>query len=104
MSQVVSIVLAIVSLVGSIISAGFTGWISFYVEEHKRRKEAKTLTNKYRDPLVLSAYDLQSRLVGLVELGLLGYLQHDKKRPLVLSYTAFLVGQYFSWNYIFRRQ
>lgn len=104
MVDVVSIVIAVVSLIGSLASAGFTGWISFYIEEHKRRTEARALTNKYRDPLTLSAYDLQSRLFGLVELALLGYLLDDSKKDLVRSYTAFLIGQYFSWVYIFRRQ
>lgn len=104
MVDVISIVLAVVSLVGSLISAGFTGWISFYIEEHKRSAESKALTNKYRDPLTLSAFDLQSRLFGLVDGNLLVYLQNNSKRTLVKSYTAFLVGQYFSWVYIFRRQ
>ncbi|KAK4493647.1 hypothetical protein PRZ48_014832 [Zasmidium cellare] len=104
MVDVVSIVIAVVSLIGSLASAGFTGWISFYIEEHKRRTESKALTNKYRDPLTLSAFDLQSRLFGLVDGNLLVYLLDDSKRALVKSYTAFLVGQYFSWVYIFRRQ
>lgn len=104
MVDVVSIVLAVVSLVGSLIAAGFTGWISFYLDQVKRQAEAKALTNKYRDPLTLSAYDLQSRLFGIVETKLLDYLHDAKKEELVKLYTAFLVGQYFSWVYIFRRQ
>lgn len=104
MVDVVSIVIAIVSLVGSLLAAGFTGWISFYLDQVKRRAEAKALTNKYRDPLTLSAYDLQSRFFGLVDTPLLDYLEDEKKKGLVKLYTAFLIGQYFSWVYIFRRQ
>ena len=104
MVDVVSIIIAAVSLVGSLVSAGFTGWISFYIDQVKRRAEAKALIHKYRDPLSLAAYDLQSRLFGLVQSNLLRYVEDDNKKDLVYVYTAFLVGQYFSWVYILRRQ
>jgi hypothetical protein len=104
MIDVVSIIIAVVSLVGSLAAAGFTGWISFYIDQVKRRSEAKALIHKYRDPLMLAAYDLQSRLWGIVQMNLLHYHADETKKELVYVYTAFLVGQYFSWTYILRRQ
>ncbi|KAH8650638.1 hypothetical protein BGZ60DRAFT_421473 [Tricladium varicosporioides] len=104
MIDVVSIIIAVVSLVGSLVAAGFTGWISFYIDQVKRRSETKALLHKYRDPLTLAAYDLQSRIWGLVQLNLLRYIEEEDKKDLVYVYTAFLVGQYFSWTYILRRQ
>jgi hypothetical protein len=104
MIDVVSIVIAVVSLIGSLVAAGFTGWISFYIDQVKRRSEAKALVHKYRDPLTLAAYDLQSRLWGLVQNNLLSYIEDEDKRDLVYVYTAFLVGQYLSWTYVLRRQ
>jgi len=104
MIDVVSIVIAVVSLIGSLVAAGFTGWISFYIDQVKRRSESKALIHKYRDPLTLAAYDLQSRLWGLVQFNLLSYVEHEDKKDLVYVYTAFLIGQYFSWTYILRRQ
>jgi hypothetical protein len=104
MVDIVSIIIAVVSLIGSLVAAGFTGWISFYIDQVKRRSEAKALIHKYRDPLMLAAYDLQSRLWGLVELNLLRYSEDESKKDLVYVYTAFLIGQYFSWTYILRRQ
>ena len=104
MVDVVSIVIAVVSLIGSLVAAGFTGWISFYLDQVKRRSEAKALIHKYRDPLMLAAYDLQSRLWGLSQGVLLRYTEDENKKDLVYVYTAFLVGQYFSWVYILRRQ
>ena len=53
---------------------------------------------------MLAAYDLQSRLWGLVQQGLLRYIDDEEKKDLVYVYTAFLVGQYLSWTYILRRQ
>jgi hypothetical protein len=104
MIDVVSIVIAVVSLIGSLVAAGFTGWISFYIDQVKRRSEAKALVHKYRDPLTLAAYDLQSRFYGLVQQNLLRYTDDVDKKVLVHVYTAFLVGQYLSWAYILRRQ
>jgi len=104
MVDVVSIIIAVVSLVGSLVAAGFTGWISFYIDQVKRRSEAKALIHKYRDPLMLAAYDLQSRLWGLVQQNLLRYTEDEEKKDLVYVYTSFLVGQYLSWTYILRRQ
>jgi len=104
MVDVVSIIIAVVSLVGSLVAAGFTGWISFYIDQVKRRSETKALIHKYRDPLTLAAYDLQSRLWGLVQHNLLDYIENEDKKDLVYVYSAFLVGQYLSWTYILRRQ
>lgn len=53
---------------------------------------------------MLAAYDLQSRFWGFVQHGLLQYASDEKKKDLIYTYTAFLVGQYFSWVYILRRQ
>ncbi|KAB8298655.1 hypothetical protein EYC80_000833 [Monilinia laxa] len=99
----VSIIIAIVSLVGSLAAAGFTGWISYYLDQAKARKATKALIHKYRDPLTLAAYDLQSRIWGLVNT-LLDYYEDEEKKENIYVYTAFLIGQYFSWTYILRRQ
>lgn len=104
MVDFVSIIIAVVSLVGSLIAAGFTGWVSFYIDQVKRRSEAKALIHKYRDPLTLAAYDLQSRLYGIVQFNLLHYHDDEEKKDLIYVYSAFLVGQYLSWTYILRRQ
>jgi hypothetical protein len=96
MVDIVSIIIAVVSLIGSLVAAGFTGWISFYIDQVKRRSEAKALVHKYRDPLMLAAYDLQSRFWGLVQQNLLRYTEDENKKDLIYVYTAFLVGQYLS--------
>jgi hypothetical protein len=104
MIDVVSIVIAVVSLIGSLIAAGFTGWITYYVDEVRRRADAKRLVAKYRDPLLLASLDLQSRIWNLVQQNLLVYHQDNNKRDLIYVYTAFLVGQFLSWTYILRRE
>ncbi|KAF7956273.1 hypothetical protein EAE96_005193 [Botrytis aclada] len=103
MVDVVSIIIAVVSLLGSLVAAGFTGWISYYLDQAKQRKATKALIHKYRDPLTLAAYDLQSRIWGLVNT-LLDYYEDEEKKENIYVYTAFLIGQYLSWTYILRRQ
>ncbi|KAJ8067923.1 hypothetical protein OCU04_003508 [Sclerotinia nivalis] len=103
MVDVVSIIIAVVSLLGSLAAAGFTGWISYYLDQAKQRKATKALIHKYRDPLTLAAYDLQSRIWGLVN-RLLDYYEDEEKKENIYVYTAFLIGQYLSWTYILRRQ
>ncbi|KAF7865654.1 hypothetical protein EAF04_005820 [Stromatinia cepivora] len=103
MVDIASIIIAVVSLVGSLVAALFTGWISYYLDQAKQRKATAALIRKYRDPLTLAAYDLQSRIWGLLN-SLLDYVEDAEKRENIYTYTAFLIGQYLSWTYILRRQ
>jgi hypothetical protein len=121
MVEVVSIVISVISFVGALLSASITGWFAYFSEERKRRSESEKLIAKYRDPLLLASTDLQSRLFNILELGFLGSYNvlsafkdnkdNDDESSVsedhtdnVLRYTCFLVGQYFSWTYILRRQ
>jgi hypothetical protein len=106
MVDVASIVLAVVSLVGAIGAAAITGWFTFYSDYRKRLSESEKLVAKYRDPLLLAASDLQSRLFNIVDKGILNYFDapHQRQRDILTIYTCFLVGQYFAWTNILRRQ
>lgn len=106
MVDIVSIIIAVVSLVGALLSASITGWFAYRSEERKRRFDSEKLVAKYRDPLLLAAHDLQSRLFNIVDQNFLRY--HDDAsrdhHDNVLHYTCFLVGQYFAWTHILRNQ
>jgi hypothetical protein len=104
MVDVVSIVIAVISLVASAVSAGITGMVTLYSDRAKRLSEAEKLVSKYRDPLLLASIELQSRLYNILERDFLAFHEDDSLRDLVTLYTAFLVGQYFSWTYILRRK
>ncbi len=106
MVDVASIVLAVVSLIGAIGAASITGWFTFYSDYRKRLSESEKLVSKYRDPLRLAASDLQSRLFNIADQGILGYFNSPdrRQRDILTIYTCFLVGQYFSWTSILRRQ
>lgn len=105
MVDVASIVISIVSVVGALLAAGITGWFAIYSDQRKRLSESEKLIAKYRDPLLLAAKDLQSRFYNILEQGLLSYIHGPGEwKDILLLYTAFLVGQYFSWVYVLRRQ
>jgi len=105
MVDIVSIVIAVLSLTGTLLTAGITAWFSFFTEERKRLSEAEKLVAKYRDPLLLAAQDLQSRLFNITELCILSWMERDKEqKDNLVQYTCFLIGQYLSWVHILRRQ
>jgi len=104
MVDVSSTVLAILSLVGTL-SIGIAGLVyTWNSDERKRRSEAENLVAKYRDPLMIAAHDLRSRLYGLSDLGLEFHRGNADNRDNLRMYTAFVVGQYLSWTYILRRK
>jgi len=75
-----------------------------FSDERKRLSDAEKLVAKYRDPLLLAAQDLQSRLFNIVDQGITNLIDDDDRRDNLLKYTCFLVGQYLSWAYILRRE
>jgi len=105
MVEVVSIIIAIVSFVGALVAAGITAWVTIFSDERKRLSEAEKLVGKYRDPLLLAAQDLQSRLYNIVDQEFTRLINDDERaKDNVLKYTCFLVGQYLSWTHILRRE
>jgi len=100
-TNTVSIVIAVISFVGTIATAGIAGWLTYYSDERKRRSATSQLLAKYRDPLLLAAYDLQSRIYNLEGRGW-EYLA--SRGDYLRSHTCFLIGQYFAWVYILRRE
>ena len=103
MVDIASIVIAALALVGTVASAGIATWYAFYSERRKRLSESEQILSKYRDPLLLAAQDLQSRLYNITQRGFVGGGKGENPVHTV-QYTSFLVGQYFAWIYILRRE
>lgn len=105
MVDVASIVIAVISLLGAILAASITSWFTYFSDERKRLSEAEKLIAKYRDPLLLAAQDLQSRLYNIADMGITKWLRGSaEQKDNLLLYTAFLVGQYLAWTHILRRK
>lgn len=72
-----------------------------------RRREAEAVLAKYQEPLVHAAYELQSRLYNILELSFLEkyYTGGDEaQRDYAVRNTVYVVGQYFGWSEILRRE
>lgn len=105
MVDVASIIVAVIALVGGVVAAGITAWFAYFSDERKRLSEAEKLIAKYRDPLLLAAQDLQSRLYNITDHGVTNYFRRGGgEKENLLLYTAFLVGQFFAWVHILRLQ
>jgi hypothetical protein len=71
----------------------------------QRQFEARKTIARYREPLARAAYDLQSRMYGILELGLINsFLNNgdDREKFYIVNNTVFLVAQYFAWTEIIR--
>jgi hypothetical protein len=59
--------------------------------------------DKYRDPLLLAAQDLQDRLYNIICQDIRSYIhQEDLKKDYLIQHTLFLFGQFFAWQVIMR--
>ncbi|KAH6661151.1 hypothetical protein BKA67DRAFT_687452 [Truncatella angustata] len=105
MVDVASIIVSVISLIASVLVAGFSAYLNYSTEKRKARSEAERLLQKYRDPLLFAAGDLQSRLWGIFEADVLSFSgQSVHHNDSLFIYTSFVLGQYFAWTHILRRQ
>ncbi|KAF8977040.1 hypothetical protein BGZ52_007412 [Haplosporangium bisporale] len=72
-----TIIVAVVSLCGTLIVAAITIWSNFLSEKRKRLTETEKLVKKYCNPLLFATQDLQSRLWGITEGGRLEWYHRD---------------------------
>jgi len=102
-----SIIVAIIALVASLVSAA----IAYYGQTHtlriQARRDARATLQRYREPVLDAAYELQSRLYNILCLSFLEtYYEGDDtwQREYAVKHTLYVVGQYFAWTEILRRR
>lgn len=103
-TPVASIVVAIVSAAISIVSLSFSFTLQARLQrqqgEETRAAEAQSLVAHYRDPLLRTAYDLQSRLYNMLQRN--GFRGDGDSEYFRLN-TLFVVADFFGWLEIIRR-
>lgn len=110
MEDYVSIIVAVISLVTSLLAAALTAGIGPFVtssaKERKARREAEELFQKYRKKLFSAANNLQSRLSGIINFK--RYLDFHDKSPRhqdeLYIYTSFAFGELLAWTHILEDQ
>jgi hypothetical protein len=99
-----SILIAIIALVGSI---GSTAFSVFGGPALQARHDASRVLEQYREPLLDASYELQARLHNILRCGFIEvYVNDDSshKRRVALDTTLYVFAQFFGWREIIRRQ
>jgi hypothetical protein len=75
--------------------------------EDQRRYEFRQDEEKYKEPLLRAAHELQSRLYNILKQNLLEvYLTNgdSREKKYVVAHTAFVISQFFCWDEITRKR
>ncbi|KAJ6470376.1 hypothetical protein C8R45DRAFT_1165943 [Mycena sanguinolenta] len=98
----VSIVIAIVALIGSIASAGVTAYVTLWSTRLTDIRQARGAHFKYHNPILLSAHRLQGRFYNIASNNL--YLYRPRYDDYIIRHTIYLIGQYFAWHAILEKE
>jgi hypothetical protein len=101
---------AFVGAIATIVVAFVGGLIALYAPDWKaqrdRRRQVQELEARYSDSLLRAADDLQSRIFNIVEQHFLDWYVRsgtEEERFYAVTSTMWLVGQYFGWVLLLRR-
>jgi hypothetical protein len=103
-NTVVALVAAVFAAVAALISA----WYSQKSTREDRQNTADEVALRYREPLLQAAFNLQTRLYNIVGLRFFERFMTDdnsvEEREYAIEHTLYLIGQYFCWVEILRRE
>lgn len=99
---VVALVAAVASVGAAVLSARGQRLATIAQADWLSADKAQALLDRYQEPLLRAAYDLQSRLYNILKRGLLSRGQRDDQY--IERSTVWLLGQYLGWTEIVRRE
>ena len=73
-------------------------------ESRPKNEKAEEVLAKYREPLLLAAFELQSRCYSILRKNLLRISGNERSRTYFIENTLYVFAQYFSWTEIIRRE
>jgi hypothetical protein len=106
-SAVVAVISTCIAVLGQIKLARIQGEREEARDRRQHERQAAQLLSKYREPLARAAFELQSKLFNILNLGLLKnyYVSGDaNEKEYALQNTLYVVAQYFAWNEIILRE
>ena len=105
-AAIVAVISAIISIYGQTRVTKLTDRLTKQREAESREAQTDALMSKYRDPLLRSAIDLQSRLYNIHQQDFLKRFYN--RSPTALNYavlnTLYVVAEFFGWVEILRRE
>ncbi|KAG9195201.1 hypothetical protein G6011_00321 [Alternaria panax] len=103
MVDTASIIVAIISLLGAVLAALFTGYTTYLADERKRQHQIQAEVRKYSDPLLVTAWDLQDRLFELLDTTITKFDRtNDNAKENLDLFTCYLLAQFLAWRYILK--
>jgi hypothetical protein len=105
-AAIVAVMSAIVSIYGQIRVARLSDRLAKQRETESREAQTAILMSKYRDPLLRSAIDLQSRLFNIHRNRVLqNFAQRGlSEQEYLMNNTLYVFAEYFGWVEILRRE
>jgi hypothetical protein len=101
-SALVAVAGAALALFGQLRVARLQADVQERLAQRQAETQAQQALERYREPLVTAAHDLQSRLYNILDDGFLTWVGSPKEDAAVES-TLFRLAQYFGWTEILRR-
>jgi hypothetical protein len=105
-AAIVAVISATVSIYGQIRVAQLSDRLAKQRETESREAQTATLMSKYRDPLLRSATDLQSRLFNIHQNRVLQNFDQRclSEQEYLVNNTLYVFAEYFGWVEILRRE
>ncbi len=106
-SGLVAVVSAIVGTYSAIRSTKIQQDMQLRLQAEKREDDLERIISRFREPLLRSAFDLQSRLHNILHTDFVILASNDSAHGspgYIRSSTLFRLAQYFSWVEILRRR
>jgi type II secretory pathway pseudopilin PulG len=106
-SAIIALISTAISVYGQSRTAKVERELAQRREAESKKAQVESLVAKYRDPLLTSAYDLQSRLYNAIQNNFLqNYYQRGSEldQSYALQNTLFVFAEYLGWKEILRRE
>jgi hypothetical protein len=103
-SSIVALSAAGISALAALVSA----WLAAHTVRSERVAAADEIASRFREPLLQAAFNLQTRIYNIVNMGFLQVFasgsRPDDERDYAYENTLYLLGQYFCWVEVVRRE
>lgn len=105
-AAIVAVISASISIYGQTRAAQLVDRLAKRRETESREAQTTALMSKYRDPLLRSAIDLQSRLFNIHQQEFLqyAYQRSPADKDYAIQNTLYVIAEYLGWVEILRRE
>ncbi len=105
-AAVVSLTSALISVYGQVRTAKLKDRLQKQNRTEEKVAIANEIINKYRNPILRTAFDFQSRLYNIVYLNFLQIYYHKSSyyKDYAINSTLYVIAEYLGWVEILRRE